>query len=196
MKQRLAVLALAAGITACATLGQIASLRRVNFSLGAVQDGRVAGVPLARIASYRDLSALDVGRIALAAARKDVPLEFLLNVRADNPADNRTTATMARLAWTLLLDNRETISGVLDTSVTMPAGETVSIPLKLRLNLVEFFGGSAEDLFNLATGLAGLNSDPTRIVLRATPTINTPIGPITYPSPITIVNTTVTVPRR
>lgn len=190
------IASLVVGINACATLGQIAALRRVSFSLGGVQDGRIAGVPLGRIASYRDLSALDIGRLALAATRKDLPLEFQLNVRADNPADNRTTATMARLAWTLLLDNKETISGMLDTIVSLPAGQPVSIPLRMRLNLVDFFDGSAEQLVNLATGLAGLNADPTRITLRATPTINTPVGPIAYPSPITIASTTVGVQRR
>jgi hypothetical protein len=196
VKHRIAVVASTAGLAACATLGQIAALRHVNFALGGVQDGRIAGVPLTRIASYRDLSALDIGRLGLAVARKDVPLDMQLNIRADNPAENRTTATMAKLAWTLLLDNKETVSGVLDTSVTLPAGQPVTIPLKMRLNLIEFFGGSAEDLLNLAAGLAGLNADPTRITVRATPTINTPLGRISYPSPITIVSTTVSVPRR
>lgn len=180
---------------ACATLSQLAALRRVEFALNNVHGGRLAGVPLERIASYRDLSALDVGRLTLAAARKDLPLEMTLNVRADNPSDNRTAATMVRLNWTLLLDNKETITGVLDTAVTMPPGQGVMIPLSMQLNLIDFFGGSAESLLNLAAGLAGLNADPTRVTLRATPTINTPIGPMTYPSPIIIASRTVGVGR-
>ena len=178
-------------LAGCATLQQLVALRQVAFSLAGVENGRVAGVSLARMANYRDLTVLDAGRITLAVARKDVPLELQLNVRADNPADNRTAATLAKLSWTLLLDNKETVSGVLDTSVTMPAGQAVTIPLKVRVNLIDFFGGSAESLFNLATGLAGLNANPTRITLRATPTISTPVGPITYPNPITIASKTV-----
>jgi hypothetical protein len=178
-------------VAGCATLQQYAALRQVAFSLAGVQDGTLAGVPLARIAAYRDLSVIDVGRLTLAVARKDVPLEVQLNLRADNPADNRTTATMAKLAWTLLIDNKETVSGVLDTTVALPVGQAVNIPLKTRLNLYEFFGGSAENLLNLAAGLAGLNADPTRVTLRATPTINTPIGQIAYPNPITITVRTV-----
>ena len=168
-------------------------LRRlfVAFSLGGTQNGRLAGVSLERIASYRDLTAGDVGRIALALSRNDLPLEFQLMVRAENPASNRTTATMVRLAWTLLLDGKETISGALDSSLALRAGETVAIPLQMRLNLREFFGGNAESLVNLAANIAGLRSDPTRVTVRAVPTINTPIGPISYPSPITIVNETV-----
>ncbi len=176
---------------ACATLQQIAALQRVAFSLGGVGNGRLAGIPLNRIGAASDLNATDLARVALAVARNDLPLEFQVNVRAENPAENRTTATMVRLAWTLLLDNKETISGALDSSFALPAGQTVTIPLQMRLNLRDFFGGSAESLINLAAGLAGVRADPTRITIRATPTISTPIGPISYPSPITIVNASV-----
>ncbi len=187
----LALAGLAAVLAGCATLRQITALRQVDFSIAGVQDGRLAGVELRRIASYGDLSALEIGRIALAVTRRDVPLEFRVVIRADNPADNRTAATMVRLAWTLLLDDRETIHGVLDTTVTMPPGQTAYIPLPVRLNLRQFFDGPAESLVNLAASVAGLSSRPTRIAIRAVPTIDTPIGPITYPNPITIVSRTV-----
>lgn len=180
-----------ATLAGCATLSNLAALSQVAFSLASTQDGRLAGVSVARIAAYRDLSLLDVGKLALAVARKDVPLDLQVNVLAANPAGNQTTATMAKLAWTLLVDNKETVSGVLDTVVTLPSGQPVTIPLRVRVNLYEFFGGSAESLLNLAAGLAGLNADPTRLTLRATPTINTPLGPITYPTPITIATRTV-----
>lgn len=184
-------LLLAALLGACATLQQFANLRQVAFSLAGVQDGRLAGVPLARIQSYNDLSAIEIGRLALAVARNDLPLELTVNVQADNPADNGATATMVRLAWSLFLDDKETINGVLDSSYALPPGQAVVIPLLMRLNLREFFDGPAEDLVNLAAGLAGLNADPTRISIRAVPTINTPLGPISYPTPITIVSRTV-----
>lgn len=176
---------------ACATLQQVVALRRVDFSLAGIQEGNLAGVALSRIASYRDLSAIEIGRIAYAFARNDVPLEFRVNVRADNPSYNNVTATMVRLSWTALLDDKETVSGVLDSSFTLPPGQPVTIPLLVRLNMREFFDGPAESLVNIAAGLAGLRSEPTRVSLRATPTIDTPIGPITYPEPITIVNRTV-----
>lgn len=178
-------------VGACATLQQLVNLRQVAFSLTGVQDGRLAGVSLSRIRSYQDLGALDVGRLALAIARNDVPLELTVNLRAENPADNGTTATMVRLAWSLFLDDKETIHGVLDSSYALPPGQAVVIPLQMRLNLREFFNGPAEDLLNLAAGLAGLNADPTRISLRAVPSINTPLGVIAYPNPITIVSQTV-----
>jgi hypothetical protein len=91
----------------------------------------------------------------------------------------------------LFLNDKETINGVLDTTLTLPPGQPVNIPFQMRLNLLQSFSGPAQDLVNLAAAAAGLRSDPTKISLRAVPTINTPLGPITYPSPITIVSRTV-----
>jgi hypothetical protein len=187
----LALAALAAALAGCATLSRLTALKQVDFSIARVEDGRLAGVELRRIAAYSDLGPVEIGRIALAVSRRDVPLEFRVVIRADNPADNRTAATVVKLAWTLLLDDKETVNGVLDTTVTMPPGQTAYIPLPMRVNLRQFFDGPAQSLVNLAASVAGLSSRPTRIALRAVPTIHTPLGPITYPGAITIISRTV-----
>ncbi len=194
---RLLLLLLVAGTTSCATLQQVvplqqmAALRRVTFNLGAVDDPRLAGVPIARIASFRDLGATDVARLALAATGGEFPLEFSLNVRAQNPADNRAAATMVRLGWTLLLDDKETIRGVLDSSYAIPPGQTVNIPLRMRVDLRQYFEGGAEQLVNLAAGLVGVRADSTRVALEVLPRIDTPFGPMDYPSPIRVIQHTV-----
>jgi hypothetical protein len=176
------------GISGCASLQQFAALRQVAFALDGVANGRLAGVEIGRFRNASNLSPLEIGRITVALARRDVPLDFTVNVRASNPAENATTASMVRMAWTLLLDDKETISGVIDTVVALPPGQPTMIPLRMRLNLAEFVDGPAEDLVNLALSVAGLDADPTRVTLRALPTVDTPIGPIRYPAPITIVN--------
>jgi hypothetical protein len=191
MRRMLAPAAALAAVAGCATLSRITALKRVEFSLAGVDEGRLAGVDLKRIARYEDLGPLEVGRIALAFSRRDVPLEFRVLVRGDNPADNRTAATLVKLDWTLLLDDKETVRGVLDTTVTMPPGQSAIIPIPVRVNLREFFDGPAQSLVNLAASVAGLSSHPTRIAVRAVPTVHTPLGDITYPGPITIVSRTV-----
>ncbi len=197
MVRRFLILSLLGLMASCATLQQVvplqqvAALRRVTFNLGAVDNPRLAGVPLARIASYRDLSAADVARLALAAAGNELPLEFALNIRAENPADNRAAATMVRLGWTLLLDERETIRGVLDSSYAIPPGQTVTIPLRMRVDLRQYFDGGAEQLVNLAAGLVGASADSTRVALEILPRIDTPFGPMDYPAPIRVIQRSV-----
>jgi len=183
------VLALAGA--GCATLQQIAALRQVRFDLAGVRNGRLAGVDVSRIRSYSDLTAVDIGRVALALARKDLPLEFIVDVSALNPPENSVTATMVRLAWTLLLNDKETISGVIDTTLALPPGTVTGIPMRMRLNLLQFFDGPAQSMVDLAASIAGVSRDPTRLAIRAVPTIDTPIGRIAYPTPITIVSRTV-----
>ena len=63
--------------------------------------------------------------------------------------------------------------------------------MRMRVNLLQFFDGPAESLVDLAASVAGLSSDPTRISLRGVPTIDTPLGRISYPAPITIISRTV-----
>ncbi len=178
-------------LAGCAALQQIGALRQVAFALSGIRGGRLAGVDLTRISAPGGLSALEIGRITVAIARRDLPLEFLADVRAENPVDNKVTATMVKLAWTMFLDDKETISGVVDTSLTLPPGEPRIIPVKMRLNLLEFFDGPAGSMVDLAIAVAGLNVDPTKITIKAVPTVNTRYGPISYPAPITIVSQTV-----
>jgi hypothetical protein len=178
-------------VAGCASLQQLAALRQVDFSLAGVRNSRLAGVRLESVSSYRDVSATDLARIALAVAQKDLPFEFQLDVTGLNPTDNKVTARLVRLAWSLVLNDKETITGVLDTTLSFVPGVATTFPMQMRLNLLEFFDGPAQGIIDLAASLAGLKRDPTRIALRAVPTIDTPLGRISYPTPVTIISRTV-----
>lgn len=183
-----AVLLSAAAMTqGCQTLREIAALRSVNFALDSVTNARLAGVDIQRFRSYEDLTATDIMRIGAAVADRQLPLRFQLHVAARNPQENQVQARMVRMAWTLLIEERETISGVIDENFVLPPGEVRDIPIGIELDLVDFFDRSARDLVDLALAVAG-QGEPRNIKLRATPTIDTPIGEIDYPEPITIVS--------
>lgn len=175
----------------CATLQQFTALGDVDFSLDRVSGLRLAGVELDRIRSYQDLGLADVAALGLAITRNDLPMEFDLHVMAENPSDNSVQARLLRMDWTLLLQDRETLSGVLENEVILPPGEPRDIPIPISLNLMEFFEGSAQDLFELALSLAGQGGEPKDVALKASPVVDTPIGAIRYPQPITILSTKV-----
>ncbi len=175
----------------CATFQQIAALRDVDFALQRVVQLRLAGVPLDGVRSYADLSVTDLAQLSLALSRQELPLSFNLVVRGENPPDNRTDARLVRFDWTLLLEDRETISGVFTDEVVFRPGEATTFPLRIELDLLEFFDGSARELSELVLNLSGQGGAPTHVALRANPTIQTALGPIRYPGDITIVSTTV-----
>jgi hypothetical protein len=178
-------------LAGCATLQQLAALRLVEFALGKVKRGKIAGIDIGHLSSASELSALDLGRVGIGVAKKDLPLEFTVDLKANNPAENKVVATMVKLQWALYLQGKETINGVLDSAVTLSPGQVETIPMTMRLNLLQFFGGSALDVVKLALGLAGATADTTRVTLKAVPTIETPLGPLNYPQPITVVSRTV-----
>ena len=177
--------------TGCATLQQITALRQVHFTIDRVSGVRLAGIRLRRLQSYRDLSVAQAATLANALARGDLPLAFNLHLRAENPDDNAVSARLIRLQWTLLLEDRETVSGAVEREYVFPPGEPQDVPVAIALNFTEFFEHNARDMVELALNLSGQGGSPKEITLRAVPTIETALGPIQYPRPITIMSSEV-----
>ncbi len=190
-QRSVAAAVLVLGLAGCATARGILALRQVNFGIDRVASVRLAGVSLDHVRSSSDLSVLDYGRIGAAALRGQIPLEFDVHVMGANPQENNTTARLVRMQWTLDLNGRETVSGTLDTAYTFPPGSTTDVRVPVRLDLAQFFKSSAADALDLALGLAGLSARQTEVALRAVPIIDTPLGPIRYPTAITIVRRSV-----
>jgi uncharacterized protein YceK len=178
-------------LSGCASIKEVANLRNVDFGIDALTDLRIAGVETSGIRGYEDLGALDIVRIGAAVARKELPVSFILDVLAQNPAENGVQARMVGMDWTLLLEDRETISGVFQDEVVIPAGETRHLPIRIELDLIRFFEGNARDLVDLALSLTGEGGSAKNVTLRAVPTIQTIVGPVRYPEPITIISTRV-----
>ncbi|HYM82326.1 MAG TPA: hypothetical protein VEY91_13060 [Candidatus Limnocylindria bacterium] len=190
---RLRLFCLALGIAAvpalllgCATLQEIAALRQVAFSIDRVSDVRIAGVRVEGTRSYGDLGAADVARLVAAAGARAVPLDMILHVRAENPATNEVSARLVALDWKFFIEARQIVDGSLPGEFRLPPGEPVDVPLAMRFDLVDFFGGGARELFDLALALSGQGGRSREIRLEAMPTIQTGIGPIRYPDPIVI----------
>ena len=180
-----------AAIAGCATARQYLALRQVDFHVDRAADVRLAGIALDHVRSFDDLSIQDGARLGGALLSQRLPLAFDLHIIGENPATNRVTARLMRMEWTLLLNGTETISGSLDTVYTFPPGALTDVVVPIRLDVLRFFRVNGRDAFELAKGLAGAGGRPTEITLRAVPTIETPIGSITYPGAITIARRTV-----
>lgn len=184
-RSTLLVLLLLVGLPSCATLQSVLALGQVDFSLDRVHSVRLAGVELDRIRSHRDLSGSDLLRLGLALSEDRLPLELTVDLRADNPDDN-PEARLVALDWTLFLDDRETIAGELGEVVAMPSGQSTTVPVGARLDLLEFFDGGIEELVDLAASLAGVSGEPIHLSMELVPTVETPIGPIRYPRPLVV----------
>lgn len=175
-------------LTGCATLQQIAALRDVDFAIDRVSGVRLAGVDLSGVSTYRDLGINEVGRLTLALTQGELPMDFVLHLTATNPADNAADARLVRMDWTLLLQDRETVSGTFADETLLRRGQPTDVPITMSLDLVDFFSGSAQDFVELALAVSGRGGSPREVTLEATPSVDTALGPIRYPQPITIVS--------
>lgn len=183
-----APLALAAlvALPGCAAMNELAALRLVSFAFANVSDVKFVGIPIGPNASYSNLGLADVARVAAAVVSKQAPLEMVAHVSATNPAENRVAATMAGLGWKLFVEDRQALAGEIANPVKIPSGQTVDVPLAVRIDLVQLGVSGARDLFDLAVAIAGQGTIRKDLRLELVPRVETPIGPLSYPSPVVI----------
>jgi hypothetical protein len=178
-----------------AALDALANLQRLQFKLGTVNNFSLANVRLDNKHTINDISMLDAANLLAAFTRGELPASFTLNVLAKNPNDGtggtkNTTAILKSLAWRLFIDNKETVNGNIGNNIEIPGvGQTTSIPVVIGLDLVKFFKDQGySNIINLALALGGASGSSSRVTLKATPTVDTFLGPITYPGEISIID--------
>lgn len=174
-------------LTSCQTLREVASLKDVQFRIDRATDAQLAGISLREVRSYQDLRGADVARLGAALASGDLPLSFTLHVAAENPSTNSVNARLTQMDWTLLLNEKETIAGTFDEEVVLPPGTPKDVPVAIELDLIDFFDENLRGMVDLATAVGG-EGPPTNVSLRVQPTVQTALGRMRYPTPITVVS--------
>jgi hypothetical protein len=172
----------------------ITNIQRLQFKLDKVSGMKVANVPLNNIASITNISVLDAANLLANFTQGKLPVEFTLNVLAKNPNDGtggtkQSSAVIKNLAWRLFIDNNETIN-VNVGNITVPGvGQATNIPISMSFDLLRFFSNAGyENLLNLALALGGRNGSSSRITLKVKPTVETILGPITYPGEFDVID--------
>ncbi len=179
----------------------LANLQKLQFKLDNVNAFRLADVDISRAAQKSQVSATDIFKLTSAFARKELPISFTLNVQAKNPNDGTgatksTSLYLRKMAWTLLIDDRTTITGVVDKRLEIPGGgQSTIIPVAINLDLYDFFAEKGfDDLLNLGFAIGGAQGSSSRLKLTAKVAVETPFGVVDYPGELTIVNTQFTNP--
>ncbi len=183
------VLVLVIAMTSCNVLQQASEISRLSkceFRLYTVENITLAGINFQHVDSYDDLNLMDVLKISSAVTKDSLPLLFRLNVQARNP--NSGVAAMNRMDWVLYIDDNEITQGLVNERIEIPPdGGVTTIPVGIHLDLMEVLTGeSADAVINFALNLAGTGNRPTRIMLKAKPTIYVNGQAIEYPGYIKI----------
>lgn len=178
---------LASSIAGCTALREVSNLRKAQFAIDRISNPRLAGVDLSGFESYEDLRTTDVLRLGSSLSDGNLPMAFTVNLEATNPSSNSADARLTAMDWTLLVEEEETVAGRFEQEVVLPPGEPQNVALQVELDLVRFFEDDLRGLVDLASAIVR-NEPPQTVKLRVQPTVNTTVGPIEYPSPITVVS--------
>jgi len=187
--RRLLVLAtsvvLVSGCSLLEQFTQMGTFARCQFRLLSVENQAIAGIVIAGKRSARDFQLADGLRLRAALVTATLPLEFTVNVEVQNP--NSGTAAMNRMEWILLVDGNELVRGSLDKRVEVAANGTAPMPLQVSVDLRKALSGKSLDaMMTLAFNVAGEGTHPTRVSLKAKPTIMVAGREMVYPDYITI----------
>jgi hypothetical protein len=164
---------------------EITAFARCQFRIESARNMKLAGVNIQDKTSVSEISLMEMTKILSSIGKGVLPLTFDLNIQVKNP--NPTLAAMNRLDWILLIDDIEMTRGILNERVEIPANQVSNIPVAMNLDLVKSLNGKSGDaLINFAMNLTGSSSRPSRITLKAKPTILIGSSPIEYPGYITI----------
>lgn len=188
-----------AGFQSCSDLKNLSSMlndiKAVKFKLDGVSAFSLMGIGIGDKSSLSSFSAGDALKLGAGVLNKSLPASFTVNVAAYNPnsgngGTKKADCTITSLKWRLLIDDVQTITGIVSSPVTVPsAGTQVIIPLQMNIDLYKFFESkSYENIAKLALGIGGANKDLTRLKIVATPSVKTSFGAIEYPGEITIIN--------
>jgi len=179
----------------CSVYETFVNISRLKFKLGNVNNFTLSGVSLAGKTKMSDFSTFEALKISSDFASGKLPVSFVLNVEAKNPNDGtggykKTNATIKSFPWRLFIDDKETISGNIDTPVTVPGtGESTVIPFSMGLDLFDFFRQRGyESIINLALNIGGYSDGSSKLTLFVQPTVSSSLGDIKYPEEIKVVD--------
>lgn len=177
------------------TAAVLALLKRLEFKLSRVRSFNLLGIALGGKAALTDFTTGEGVALLRGFQEKKLPAEITLDVLVRNPNDGtggstKTVSTLTGLESRLLINGNPTVYGNIDSPIQIPGtGQASTVPIRFSVDLYEFFGSQGyEGLIDTALALGGSKASAARIALDAQPTVTTPLGVITYPGRITIVD--------
>lgn len=182
-------------ISGCAVYDTFVNISGLKFKLESVIDFKVAGISINNKTKLEDFGTMDVVRLSGKLANNELPVSFILNVEAKNPNTKGgklrdPSVKLKSFPWTLYIEDKETITGNINQPVVVPGkGEGRIIPLNIEFNLLNFIRDkSLEKIANIILNIGGAKGSPSNLKLVAEPILDTPVGEMQYPEPLTIIS--------
>jgi len=179
----------------CSAYKTIVNTSGLKFRLKKVNNLTLAGIYLKNKSSVNDFSSLDLLKMTVSYAKKEMPISFNLIVEVLNPNNGtggypKTNVIITSFPWRLMIDNKEIETGNIKSPITVPgkAGKT-DFSININFNLYKLFQYEGyHSLINFALNLKGFGNSLPKLILYAKPGLSTPIGDLSYPHELKIIS--------
>jgi LEA14-like dessication related protein len=175
-------------LTSCGISDQFSQARQIsqcNFEFQKVEDVFLAGIPLVEGMKRNDLNAGQVMQLAGALFSSNLPLDFNIWVKINNP--NEKNASLNRMDYEVYLDGNKLITGNLDEPIYIPAKGTCLLKIPIEAELFQVLAGKSSDaVVNLGFRLTGKESREAEVEIRIKPYIKVGMHDLAYPGFISL----------
>ncbi len=181
----------------CSVLKTIENISRLKYKIQSAKEYKVAGIKVDDKKSLKDFKSLEALKITASAMKGTLPVTFTLFIEAKNPNDGNggypaTDISIQSFPWRLFINDNEIVSGNIGSPIVVPGrGEATVIPIDVTFDLMKNIKEkNIDDIIELALNLGGIQKSTSNLKLFVKPVIGTPLGNISYPEEITIVDKT------
>ncbi|MDR3339282.1 MAG: hypothetical protein LBT25_04140 [Candidatus Symbiothrix sp.] len=177
-----------ANFSACDVAKQLAgtyNMTQCKYDYHSISNLSLGGINLQNVSSLSSLNPISAANLLAAfnSASGSLPLQFTLNLDVSNPGIQ--TALLNGLAYILEIDGKEMTTGSLDSSLQIPGGQKIQLPINLSFDLKKVMTGeSLTAIKNLALNFAGMGDTVSNVTMKLQPTISA--GGTVYKSPVYI----------
>ncbi|PVY41280.1 hypothetical protein [Pontibacter virosus] len=174
----------------CSTKSDVDAFKEAKYSLSGINEVKLNGVNVLNKKRPEDFSFSEAALLLSAFSDNNLSAysSLGLNVELDEGNQDRSM-TVTKLKWQLLLDGKQTLSGMVDEPVELRHGLN-TLNVRTPILIAEENGKPGyNNLLRLVTMLS--QSDGTNrpdVVLQIKPTIQTSVGPVEVPAFINVKN--------
>lgn len=163
------------------------ALEKCQYTFVSADSVYLAGTDINKLVASGRVDISRLPGVALGFLSRDIPLSGILNLRITNPTNN--LAGIQQFAYKIAVEGREVLEGTSDLPIEVPAGETLTVPVKLQTNVYSFLSDK-QTLQKLLTFIKsahdGATNEEVKLTFSIKPTIALGNKQLNYPGYIDI----------
>ncbi len=182
-----AIVALLAGCGIDRQAKELRALEKCRYEFVSADSVLLAGTDVNKLIANGRVDVSRLPGVAMGFLSRDIPLSGVLNLRITNPTNN--LAGIQQFAYKIEVEGREILDGTSELPIEVPAGETVTVPVRLKTNVYKFLsdGQTLKKLLAfIQSARDGATDEKVNLTFNIKPTLALGNKQINYPGYIRV----------